>query len=105
METPPNDTFALVYALTERVMRWYGFSHEYHYSMLSLALPVAVEVVKRAATPGITTPDLRERTLNRLTREDVEAADAATGDKMRLMWEACNASTYQYATRPSTGGE
>lgn len=101
METETNDTFALVYALTTRVMRWYGFDHEYHYSMLSWATPVAVEVIKRKSTPGITTADLRAATLNRLTREDVEAADAATGGNMRLMWEACNASTYP--TSASTG--
>lgn len=102
MEKETPDTFALVYALATRVMRWYGFADEFFYTMLPAATEVAVEVVKRKVTPGIATAELRVA-LDRMTRQELEAADAATGSKLRLMWEACNASTYVFAPVASAG--
>jgi hypothetical protein len=77
-----NPTFELVTTLTHRVMGWYGFTYASEYPILGRATEVAIELVRRRATADT------------LTREDIEAADAATGGNMRAMFEAMHPSQY-----------
>ncbi len=69
-----NKTFELVFELTDRVMRWFGFDQESSYELLPHAVAVATELVRS----GIEDP----------TRADIEDADAVTGGRMVAMWEA-----------------
>lgn len=72
-----NTTFKLVTELADRVMGWYGFTHESDYRLLPNATTVAVELTNRGITPDT------------LTRWDIESADEYTSAGLMAMWEAC----------------
>lgn len=85
-----NPTFARVAELAERVMGWYGFTHASDYTLLTDATRVAVRLVSDGHTPDT------------LTREAIESADTQTGQRMRLIWDAVNGSSYAYTTEGSS---
>lgn len=83
-----NPSFDLVFALTNRVMGWFGFTYDSDYMLLPDATRVAVEIVKRASVPGRNWDG--PTIMHNLTREDIERADESTGRRLISLWEALN---------------
>jgi hypothetical protein len=93
LDTPTGATthitrYNLIEELTDRVLNWYGFSYASDYRMRPYAMLVAIEIHDRAASntrlpDWMLQPSERDRiVLDGLTREQIEAADAATGGHM-----------------------
>lgn len=70
-----NITFEWVNAMTNRIMGWYGFTHDSDYPLMEIAVPVAVELIRRGVT------------VDTLTHNEIESADQATGGKMRTLFD------------------